>query len=82
MCRFGLRDAARRVRAMRDVDDDNLGAVGADSAEQLFGELLGALGVEDPDDGQDIRYIISIPAKCTVLFSASYCCSFPAGCIL
>jgi len=35
------------------MSDHDFGAVGADPAEQLFGELLGALGVQDPDDGQD-----------------------------
>jgi hypothetical protein len=36
-----------------DVDDDDFGAVGADAAEELVGELLGAWAVEDADDGRD-----------------------------
>src|ERR687894_405939 len=36
-----------------DVDDDDLGAVGADGAEELLGELPGALAVEGTDDRQD-----------------------------
>ena len=48
-----VRDGLVDLRDAGDVDDHDLGAVGADPAEQLFGELLGALGVQDPDDGQD-----------------------------
>src|SRR6478609_226463 len=47
-----VRDDLVDFRDAGDVHDDDLGAVGADAAEQLFGELLGALGVQDPDDGQ------------------------------
>jgi hypothetical protein len=36
-----------------DVDDDDFGAVGADAAQELVGELLGAWAVEDADDGED-----------------------------
>ena len=36
-----------------DVDDDHLGAVGADAAQQLLGELARALRVDDADDRQD-----------------------------
>ena len=45
----------RRVdrRHAGDVDHDDLGAVGADAAQQLLGELAGALPVEHADDRQD-----------------------------
>ena len=36
-----------------DVDDHDLGAVGADAGEQLLGELAGPLAVEHADDRQD-----------------------------
>ena len=36
-----------------DVEDDDLGAVGADSLQELLGQLMGACGVEQADDGQD-----------------------------
>jgi hypothetical protein len=42
-----------RSRHAGDVDDDDLGAVGADAAQQLIGELRRALIVEDTDDRQD-----------------------------
>src|SRR4029077_19915204 len=35
------------------VDDDDFRAVGADGSQQLLGELPGALGVDDADDGQN-----------------------------
>ena len=36
-----------------DVDDDHLGAVGADRPQQLLGDLAGALAVQHADDRQD-----------------------------
>ena len=36
-----------------DVDHDHAGAVGADAAQQLLGELAGALAVEHADDRED-----------------------------
>jgi len=45
----------RRVdrRHTGDVDDDDLGPVVADRAQQLLGELPGTLPVQDADDRQD-----------------------------
>src|SRR5258706_471625 len=48
-----VRDRRVDGRDARDVDDDDLGAVGADAAEELLGELPGALRVDDADDGKD-----------------------------
>jgi len=41
------------LRDAGDVHDHHLGTVGTNAAEELVGELPGALSVEDPDDGQD-----------------------------
>ena len=46
-------DGFVHVGDTRDVDDHQLGAVGADPVQQLLGQLLGPGGVQDTDDGQD-----------------------------
>ncbi len=48
-----VRDAGVHGRHTGHVDHDDLGAVGADRAQQLFGQLPGALRVDDADDRQN-----------------------------
>src|SRR5947209_9720402 len=44
----------------RDVQHDDLGAVGPDAAEQLLGQLPRALGIDDADDGDDEQALANL----------------------
>src|SRR3954449_6783572 len=62
-----VRDGRVDCRDAGDVDDDDLGAVGPDAAQQLLGDLPRALRVEHADDRQDEQALAHLKDRCREL---------------